>query len=165
MLASIIVYLQILLGKILNKIASSEIKYAKKYLILIKNALLILITFVLIYSSLDFKLLIPFILGFIIFKYFKKMYFLLGLLTFLSFTAKFTLLLLALASLFTLIHSSLTSLKPKEFILKSLYFILPFALIFIETFINQNSSIFIGLLAGGLIAQFKGPWLSLVEQQ
>ena len=154
MLPAIIVYLQIFLGKILHLIAPSEIKYAKKYLILIKNLLLISIALVLVYSSFNFKLLIPFIIGFLIFKYFKKIYFLLGLLTFLSFYNKFTLLLLALTSLFTLIHSSLTTLKAKDFILTSIYFILPFALIFIETFINQNSSIFIGLLAGGLIAQY-----------
>lgn len=153
MLPAIIVYFQIFLGRILHLIASSEIKSARKYLVFTKNLLLILLALTLIYSTLNFKIILPFIIGFLIFKYFQKIYFLFGLATLISFYTQNSLPLLALTSLLVLIQTSLLSLKPKDFLIVSIYFILPFSLIFIETFINANLEIFIGLLVGGLIAQ------------
>jgi len=156
MLSAFIVYLSLFLGKILRLITPEEVRQYKKYLDLTKNPVLILISISFIYLSLS-PFLLTLVPSFLLFRYLKIPYFILGLATFLSFSTSLSILPLSLILIFTLIYSSLEPWKVKPFIKDSLLFILPFTLVAIETFINANSEIFIGIVIGGL--------LSLIERK
>ena len=158
MLPSLLIYFQIFLGKILNKIAKSEIAQYKDYLTLTKTLLIIIISFTFLYPNFQITSLFLIPIGFLLSYRLKNFYFFLGLSTFLTFFTPLPLLLSAFILLLTLIHSSLTPFKLKKILISTLFFILPFSLISIETFINQNPAIFFGLLVGGFLFQLrKGP--------
>ena len=157
MLEAVIIYLSLIFGKVLYAIAKEEIHQWKKYIIFTKNLLLIFISLVLVYLSSELKIAIPIIMGFIIFSYFKNIYFLIGLGVLLSSFTAAPIILPSFLLLLTLISSSLSKFKIKEVMSATVYFIFPFILIFLETFIKANFSIFSGLAIGGLLAQLKGP--------
>lgn len=157
MLVPIIIYLQIFFGKILNYLAKEEIQQGKKYFIFAKNLLLIIISLILFYVSLELKIIIPIVAGFIILSYFKNIYFLIGFATLASLLTANPILPLSFILLLTLLYSSLSKFKLKEIVLASIFFFLPFILVFLETFIKANLSIFSGLAIGGLLAHLKGP--------
>ncbi len=157
MLESVIIYSALFLGKLLNATAKEELKLGKKYIAIAKSILIILTATTFIYLNFRLTQILFLLLGFIIFIFLRNIYLLIGLATFLSFFTTNPILLLSFIFLLTLAHSSLSSLNKKEMILSSVYFAMPFSLILIENFINANSSIFTGFVAGGLLAQLKGP--------
>ena len=157
MLEAIIIYLAIFLGKLLYAIAKEEIQQWKKHIVFTKNLLLISISLILVYLSPELKIIIPIIIGFIIFSYFRSAYLLIGLSILLSTFTTAPIILLSLLLLLALTYSSLSKFKIREAISTTVYFAIPFILIVLETFIKANLSIFSGLAVGGLLAQLKGP--------
>ena len=157
MLTPIIIYLQVFFGKIVNYLAKEEIQQGKKYFIFAKNLLLIITSLILFYLTLELNIMIPIVLGFIIFSYFRNIYFLIGLAVLSASLTINPILPLSFILLFTLLYSSLSKFKIKEIVLATVYFSIPFVLIFLETFVKANLSIFSGLAIGGLLAQLKGP--------
>jgi hypothetical protein len=151
MFQATLVYFSILLGKLLHKIAKEELKPSTKYIVLSKNILILFLAASLLYFNFETRTLLGIVMGFLIFKPLKNIYLPLGLATFTSFLTPFPLILLSLTLLLTLLHSSLSKFKSKEFLLTTLFFALPFLLLFIETLINKNSSLLLGLAAGSLL--------------
>ena len=157
MLEALIIYLSIIFGSLIHVIAKEEIKLGKKYIALAKNILIILASVSLIYLNLGLSSILFLLLGFVIFIFLKNIYLVIGAAAFLSLFAPNPVLSLSFISLLAMVHSSLSSPNKKTLISNSVYFILPFSLVLIETFIKGNLDIFIGFVAGGLLAQLKGP--------
>jgi len=157
MLEAVIIYSSIFLGKLLYAIAKEEIQQWKKYIVFTKNLFLISISLILVYLSSELMIVIPIIIGFIIFSYLKSAYLSIGLSVLLSTFTTTPIILLSLFLLLVLTYSSLSKFKIREAISATVYFAIPFILIFLETFIKANLSIFSGLAVGGLLAQLKGP--------
>src|SRR3989344_2856638 len=153
MLDNLIVYFSIFLGKILHLLTLEEVKLYKKHLTLSKKILTIITSLILLFLSLNLFTFILIIPSFFLFKYLKTPYFVFGLGSFLSAFSNIPILPLSLMFILCLLHSSLEPFKKREFITSSIYFLLPFSLVFIENFINANSSIFTGILLGGLLSQ------------
>jgi len=160
MLEAAIIYSSIIFGKILNIVAKEEIRQGRKYITAAKNILIILAAVFFIYLSLKLSVILFSFFGFIIFIFLRRaypFYFLVGLAAFLSLLTANPILFLSIIFLLSITQSSLSSLNKKEIIIASVCFILPFSLIFLETFINANLNIFTGFVAGSLLAQLKGP--------
>jgi hypothetical protein len=155
MLQALIVYISILLGKILNKIAKEEIAQYKEYLTTTNVILIILTALSFVYFQFTTRLIMAMVIGFLVFKPIKTLYPLLGLSTFTSFFTSTPILPLSLTTILTLFHSSLTKYQLKDLFLSLLYFSIPFLLFLIETLINQNTDRLIGLTIGGLLSQIR----------
>ncbi len=164
MLEAIIIYLSFIFGKALHLLTKEEVKQGKKYITTAKNILIISAAALIYFNNFELSSFLFLLFGFIIFIFLKKIhllayhfYLLIGLAAFLSLLSSNPVLLLSFIFLLTIMQSSLSSLNKKEFISASIYFVLPFSLILIENFINANLNIFTGFVAGGLLAQLKGP--------
>ena len=160
-LEAVIIYLSLIFGRALHLIAREEVKQGKKYIITARNIFILLTSAALIH--LDFRLSSIFflLLGFVAFIFLKRfnllIYFLMGFATFLILLTSNPITSLLSIFLLSIMQSSLSHPNKREFLLASVYFILPFSLFFIETFIKGNSDIFTSFVAGGLLAQLKGP--------
>src|SRR3989344_5180381 len=84
MLDNLIVYFSIFLGKILHLLTLEEVKLYKKHLTLSKKILIILVSLILLFLSLNLFTFILIIPSFFLFKYLKTPYFVFGLGSFLS---------------------------------------------------------------------------------
>ncbi len=157
MLEAIIICSSIAFGSILHIVAKEEIKTSKKYIIFARTVLIILTATLLIYADFNPIMILSLLFGFTLFLFLKNLYLIIGAATFLSLSSQNMVLILSSILLLTLVHSSLSAPSKKMFIRNSLYFILPFSLVLIETFIKGNLDIFTGFIAGGLLAQLKGP--------
>lgn len=158
MLSSFIVYLSFIFGRLLRILSLEEIKQSRREIILSRNILLVLISLMFIPLANTPSLIS--ILFFILFRKVNNQYiicFMFGIIAFLSYFSSFKIIILSLMSLLIILHSSLESFKPKNFAVQSILFFIPFSLMFVETFINQNLGIFIGLVIAFLLAQLKGP--------
>jgi len=151
-------YLSFIFGKLIRIFSLDEIKQNKKEIILGKDTLLILIS--LMFVPLANVLSLISIMFFILFRKITSqyfIYFMFGFIIFLSYFSGLKIVIASLVSLLVILHSSLENFKLKSFVIYSIFFSLPFSLVFIETFINANLSIFIGLAIAGLLAQLRGP--------
>lgn len=149
----IVVILGLVFGAFLNKRVKEEVKQGKKYFIFFER--LILLVLVLLFIKLDILLLIGILIGLVICRFFKRIYFYFGILIG---AAKGELFLasICLVFLFGLIYGSLSKFKLKNLILDVVVFLIPFSFLFMETFINGNLSILIGVGIGGIIQWARG---------
>ena len=160
-LEAVITYLSLIFGRALHLIAREEAKQGKKYIITARNALIILTSAAFIYSSFRLGSILFLLLGFVAFIFLKRfnllIYFLMGFATFLILLTSNPIIPLLFIFLLAMMQSSLSHPNKREFFVASAYFILPFSLFLIETFIKGNLDIFTSFVAGGLLAQLKGP--------
>ena len=147
----IIVILGILLGFYLGNIAKDEVKNGRKYFLFFESVILLIL--ILIFVKLSFLMLIGAVIGAVICKFFKQIYFYLGILVLCaSFISKEIFLAsISLVFLFSLIFEGLNKSKLKNFLLDVILFLIPFSLLFVESFINSNLSILIGFSIGAVI--------------
>ncbi|MEK6856844.1 MAG: hypothetical protein AABX49_02400 [Nanoarchaeota archaeon] len=161
MLEAVIIYLSIIFGKFLYALAKEEIKPGVKYIMAGRNGLILLVAIALIHSNFGLiSILFTFfgLAAFIFLRRFSNLvYFLIGSATFLVLLTQDYMILMSFILLLAMTHSSMSSNK-KELFAATIYFVLPFSLILIETFIKGNLGIFTSFIAGGLLAQLKkGP--------
>ena len=160
-LQAIVIYSSIIFGKLLHLIAGQEVKQGKKYLFFARNVLILLASAALLHLNFKPISVLFLLVGFGVFILLKKVnslvYLLLGSAAFLVLLTSERIILLSFIFLLAMTHSSLSAPKKKEVLISSFYLIIPFILFFIETFIKGNLDIFTSLVAGGLLAQLKGP--------
>ena len=147
----IIVILGILFGYYLGNITKDEILKGKKYFLFFENVILLIL--ILIFLKLSFLMLIGVVVGFVIYNFFKQVYFYLGVLVLCAslINKEIFLASVSLVFLFSLIFESLNKFKLKNFLLDIGLFLIPFSLLFVESFINTNLSILIGFSIGAVI--------------
>lgn len=147
---NILVFLSLIFGKLLSCFTREEIKEGKKYFVLIEKILLILIALNLLIVKVSIFSLFIF-LGVIIYFFFKRISLFLGLSVVVSsfVNIEFGLLIASLVFIYLLAYSR--NLKWKNIVFDCLLFLIPISLIFVESFIKANLSIFLSIIAGSVI--------------
>ena len=147
----IIVILGILFGLYLGNIAKDEIKNGRKYFLFFQSVILLVL--ILIFLKLSFLILMGVVIGVIIGRFFKQIYLYLGVLILCSsFIGKeIFLAAISLVFLFSLIFQSLSKSKLKRVLFDVILFLIPFSLLFVESFINGNLDVLVGIGIGGVI--------------
>ena len=151
-LVSLISFLGVVVGFILNKLAKEEIKFGKfgaRYFVWMKRIILIALIIIAAYFTKNIALVLSFfIIGFIL-SIFLSEYFSLSFAMLLGFLNgnKLLILIASLVFLYGLPYGSMLRRIKKEHFLILLFFFLPLLLIFI----NINQDILIGLIAGGCL--------------
>ena len=148
---NVLVGLSLIFGKLLGLITKSEIKAGSKYFLLSERLLLIFLGLSLLVINFNVGSLGIF-LGVVIYLILIRSHlFFLGFSVVLSnlVSLEFGLLIASLVFLYLLIYSR--DLKWVEILINLIVFILPFGLIFVESFIKGNLSLFLGVVAGGVI--------------
>ena len=147
---NILSFLGLIFGKLLSYFTKEEIKDGNKYFILTEKILLILIALSLLIIKIDIFSLFIF-LGVIIYFFFRRISLFLGLSVVVSsfVNVEFGLLISSLVFIYLLVYSR--NLKWKNIIINCLLFLIPISLIFVESFIKTNLSIFLSVIAGSVI--------------
>jgi len=151
-LISLISFLGIIVGIILNKIAKEEIKFGKfgaRYFVWMKRIILILLIIIVTYFIENIALVLSFfIIGFIL-SIFLSEYFSLSLAMLFGFLneSKVFIIISSLVFLYGLPYGSMLRRIKKEYVLILLFFFFPLLFVFIE--IKQD--ILIGLVSGGCL--------------
>ena len=152
---NILVVLGLFFGKLLGLITKQEVKDGKRYFLASEKVILVILALILLIVKFNVFSLFIF-LGIVLGLILRSVSLFLGLSVFLSnFVSKeFSLLIGSLAFIYLLVYSR--DLRWRKLFYESLFFLAAFSLIFVESFINGNLTIFLSISAGGLLA-FIGP--------
>ena len=148
---NLLVGVGVVLGKLLGLITNEEIKEGKKYFEFSEKVLLVILGISLLVVEFSVFSLSIFI-GVLIYKLLaRSSLFFLGFGVFLSslVSLEFGLYIASLVFVYLLINSR--DLKWRDVLINLIIFILPFGLFGVESFINANLNIFLGITVGGII--------------
>lgn len=147
---NILVFLGIIFGKLIGIITAEEVKKGKEYFLFSGKILLTILVLILLIAKFDIFSLFIF-LGIILGIFLKIRGLFLGLGVFLSnfISVEFGLLTGSLAFIYLFIYSR--ELRWEKVTKEALFFILPFGLFGVESFINANLSALLSISAGGLL--------------
>ena len=148
---NILVGLSLVFGKLLSLVTKSEIKSGDKYFLFTEKVLLVILSLSLLVIDFSVYSLSIFVGVFIYLILIRSHLFFLGFCVFLSslVSLEFSLLIASLVFLYLLIFSR--DLKWNGILISGIIFVLPFLFFFVESFIKGNLSLFLGVVAGGVI--------------
>lgn len=148
----IVSFLGLIIGMIIAKFTKEELKQGKKYFILIKKTILLIIAIILLnYSYGNYIWIIP---GLVIGYFLKEIYFYLGLALSLSFIINQDLFTSTLIFLFGLPEGTLIYYKNKPLIKKTLLNLILFLIPFIVLLTNLGETL-LPFVAGALLINIR----------
>lgn len=154
-ITALIVFLGLIVGKIISYYTKDEYDAGLKYFKLLEKVLIGLVVVVLLFSKLSLVLFLYILIGIIIGVFVREIYLFLSiaLLSVLFFSSDIILLVASLIFFFGIVYATVRRIEIKNIILNGVVFFIPFVLLLTKSFINTNSTIFLGVSIGGLLAQ------------
>jgi len=155
MISALLAFLGLIAGRIIYEKTKDEYKSGLKYFKLAEKITIGAIAVSLLFSNLSLIIFLYVLVGIIIGIFLKEVYFYLGvgMLGTLFLSDSFILLASVLIFFFGIVHGTILKINLKKIGVKALFFFIPFLFLLIQSFINTNLDIFLGLAIGGLLAQ------------
>ena len=155
MIIALLAFLGLIAGRIIYENTKEEYKQGLKYFKLMERILVGLIAVFLLAGNLSLMIFLYILIGIIIGVFLREVYFYLGIgmLSSLSLNNNFIFLISFLVFFFGIVHGTILKINFRRIGTKALFFFIPFLFLLIQSFINTNLSIFLGISIGGLLAQ------------
>ncbi len=150
----IVVFIGLISGLLLNKIAKEEIIQYRKYFKILEIIFLLTLIISLLYNINGYYWIIAFFIGLIIAFFIRELFLFLGAALILSsFNNNVFALVASLIFIFLMIFSARNrdKFKLKNIIIGFILFLLPIILLFFDEFIINNIDILLGLVAGCIV--------------
>ena len=153
-IAGLVIFLGLISGFLINKLANEEILKYKKFFIILEMILILVIIISLLYGTANFSWIISLIIGLIIGYFIRELYLSLGLSLVLSsfITLEMFAFVSSLIFILLMIYNAKNKIKVKNMSISIVLFLLPLILLISDRFIENNINILLGFSAGVLIS-------------